>query len=75
LSSVVDASLKDRLVTDLPNANFRRAALELLTIWKQEAPYLSLNMEMGLLVHSQDLAVQIDAHINALIHQKVLELA
>jgi phosphatidylserine/phosphatidylglycerophosphate/cardiolipin synthase-like enzyme len=40
-SSVVDESLKDRLVTDLPNANFRRAALELLTIWKREAPHFS----------------------------------
>jgi phosphatidylserine/phosphatidylglycerophosphate/cardiolipin synthase-like enzyme len=40
-SSLVDELLKDRLVTDLPNANFRRVAFELLTTWKQEAPHLS----------------------------------
>lgn len=33
---------------------------------------LTLNMEMGLLVHSQDLACQVNHHINNLIHQNIL---
>ncbi len=33
---------------------------------------LALNMEMGLLVHSQDLATRVTHHINCLISQKIL---
>jgi phosphatidylserine/phosphatidylglycerophosphate/cardiolipin synthase-like enzyme len=40
-SSVVDEQLQERLMNELPNANFRRAALELITIWKRDAPHLS----------------------------------
>jgi phosphatidylserine/phosphatidylglycerophosphate/cardiolipin synthase-like enzyme len=33
---------------------------------------LTLNMEMGLLVHNQKLACQVRSHINGLIHQGIL---
>jgi phosphatidylserine/phosphatidylglycerophosphate/cardiolipin synthase-like enzyme len=35
---------------------------------------LTLNMEMGLLIHSQSLASCVNNHINQLIHQEVLSL-
>jgi phosphatidylserine/phosphatidylglycerophosphate/cardiolipin synthase-like enzyme len=59
-SSVVDELLKDKLVTELPNANFRRTAFELLTIWKREAPYLS-RQSIALALQSVAYAIA-DAH-------------